>query len=254
MHPILLQFGPFVIYSYGAMIALGFSVAIIFIHRQAPKFGMDSDKAVDLTVLMLIFGILGARILYVLLNLSHYTANPLEIFMLSKGGLVWYGGFVLGLTAATVYIRMKGLKFSSFADLIVPYVALAQALGRIGCLLNGCCYGIAVTEDFPFAVILPQDNVTRFPSQLLSALFLFLIFIILKVWQKRRRFGGEIVLAYCMLYSLKRFGMEFLRGDNPRILFNLTMSQMISAVIFFTAVILFTAMVKRCKKGPSILK
>ena len=111
MHPILLKFGPFIIYSYGVMVAIGFALSTIFIYRRAPKFSIDKDRAVDLTIVILIFGVLGARLLYVLLNLSFYLANPIEIIMLSKGGLVWYGGFFSGIAAMAVYLRIHKLGF-----------------------------------------------------------------------------------------------------------------------------------------------
>jgi phosphatidylglycerol:prolipoprotein diacylglycerol transferase len=103
-------------------------------------------------------------------------------------------------------------------DLLAPYIALAQGLGRIGCFLNGCCYGTG-----------------GMPVQIYSSLLLFVIFMILMLWQKVRRFTGEIFLAYCVLYSFKRFGMEFLRGDNPGVLFGLTLSQAISLAVISIA-------------------
>ena len=189
-----------------------------------------------------------------LLNLSFYAANPLEIIMLSKGGLVWYGGFLAAILAMIIYIRRARLDFWSVVDLIAPYAALAQGFGRIGCFLNGCCYGIKVSSGFPLAVTFPCDSDPRFPSQLVSAALLFAIFVILMIWQNRRRFIGEIALAYCLLYSSKRFAMEFLRGDNPKILFGLTISQIISALIFIAALAIFILKAKQCKKRPTISK
>ncbi|MDD5137184.1 MAG: prolipoprotein diacylglyceryl transferase, partial [Candidatus Omnitrophica bacterium] len=194
------------------------------------------------------------RLLYVALNASFYLANPVEIVLLSKGGLIWYGGFILALAVVIIYVYLNNLDLWSVIDLIVPYVALAQAFGRIGCFLNGCCYGLKVAPDFPFAVTFPCEADARLPAQLISAGILFLIFIVLIKWQDRRRFGGEIFFAYCILYSLKRFIMEFLRGDNPRILAGLTMSQLISIFIFIAALMLFLYKRRLWKKNPTILK
>ena len=254
MHPILLKFGSFTVYSYGVMVAIGFALSTFFIYRRAPKFNIDKDRAVDITIVVLISGILGARLLYVLLNISFYIANPLEIIMLSKGGLVWYGGFITALLAMIIYIRIARLDFWSVVDLIAPYAALGQAFGRIGCFLNGCCYGMKVSPDFPIAVTFPCDSDPRFPSQLVSSGLLFIIFVILLIWQNRRRFIGEIALAYCILYSSKRFVMEFLRADNPKILLGLTISQIISVVIFVVTLAIFTLKAKQCKKRPTISK
>ncbi len=237
MHPILLKFGHITIYSYGVMVAIGFALAVFFIYRRASKFSLDREKCVDLTIWALIFGILGARALYVALNISFYAAHPIEIIMLSNGGLVWYGGFLSGLAAMIVYTGVNKLKFWDVVDLITPYIALAQSAGRIGCFLNGCCYGIC-----------------NFPIQLVSSAVLFVIFIVLLLWQNRRRFAGEIALGYCVLYSSKRFIMEFFRGDNPKILYGLTMSQYVSAVIFIAGLAVFLYKVRQWKKNITISK
>ncbi len=234
MHPILLKIGPITIYSYGVMVALGFTVSVILICKHAAGFNLDKDKMLDLAVIILLAGIIGARILYVALNLKVYMADPIEILKLSRGGLVWYGGFLSALFAAVFYIRKKGMDFWNVVDLIAPYTALAQAFGRIGCFLNGCCYGI--------------DGL---PAQIYSSILLFLIFVILRLWQKRRRFAGEIFLGYCLLYCLKRFVIEFIRGDNPRIFLGLTISQIVSFVVFLAAAVLFTQKAIRWKKDRS---
>lgn len=220
MHPILVKFGPLNVYSYGVMVALGFALATACIYIRAPKFGIDRNNAVDLMILMLVFGIAGARVFYILQNLTYYRANPSEMLNLSKGGLVWYGAFIAGLGASAVYIKIKKMDFWGSLDLAAPYIALAQAIGRVGCFLNGCCYGVAMADG------------TLHPTQLYSAASLLLIFVALRIWQDHRHFKGEIFLGYCVLYSSKRFLMEFMRGDNSRIFFGLTISQVISCVVF----------------------
>ena len=252
MHPILLKLGPFSVYSYGVMVAIGFALSAVLIAARAEKFNIAKDRAFDITIMILIFGILGARLLYVLLNASFYIANPVEIVMLSRGGLVWYGGFITALIATFIYIRRSALDFWSVVDLIAPYVALAQAFGRIGCFLNGCCYGINVAPGFPLAVTFPCEADPRFPAQLVSAGFLFLIFVILLMRQNARRFGGEIFFGYCILYSSKRFIMEFLRGDNPKIFLGLSLSQLISAAVFIVCLAAFLYKASQWKKRPTV--
>lgn len=231
MHPILIKLGPLNIYSYGVMVAVGFSVAAFLIYRRAPKFGLDRDKMIDCLVLILVSGIAGARVLYIALNLGYYIANPLEILSLSKGGLVWYGGLIAALLASVWFTRKKGLDFWPAADFISPYMALGQAFGRIGCYLNGCCYGITAGHLF--------FGSARHPTQIYSAILLFVIFAVMIRWQGRRRFNGEIFLGYIILYSYERFFIEFLRGDNPKIFLELTISQLISAAAFLTALGIF---------------
>lgn len=235
MHPVFCKIGPLTVYSYGVMVALGFGLAAYLIYRRAPLFGMDKDKMLDITILILIMGIVGARFLYVILNSSYYISHPLEIFNLSKGGLIWYGGFIAAFISIIWYSLKNKIGFWKITDLMAPYVALAQGFGRIGCFLNGCCYGIEMPPGSPFCVTFPGEAVNRLPAEIISSLALFAIFIILLAWQERRRFSGEIFLGYLLIYSVKRFLIEFLRGDNPRIFYGFTLSQVISVVMFFTA-------------------
>jgi len=243
MHPILLKLGSFTVYSYGVMVAVGFCLAAFLACARASKFGMSRDAALDVLIFALASGIAGARILYILLNLGYYRANPAEILNLSKGGLVWYGGFAAALLASIWFIRRKGLDFWSVSDLLAPYIALAQAFGRIGCYLNGCCYGVAASHGFPFY--------GRHPAQIYSAILLLIIFAVLFRWQGARRFSGEIFLGYCALYSCKRFFIEFLRGDNSRIILGLTMSQLISAAVLLAALWIFKTRADEWKKKLS---
>lgn len=248
MHPVILKFGYFTIYSYGLMVAIGFALATLLIYSRANAFGLAKDKVIDLVIIILAAGILGARLLYVILNIKFFFQNPAEIFKISHGGLVWYGGFAAAIIALIVYIAVNKLNFWTVTDLVAPYVALAQSFGRIGCFLNGCCYGIEVTQGWPLAVKFPGDAALRCPAQLYSAAALFVIFIILSAWQSRRHFSGEIFLGYCLLYSFKRFMMEFLRGDNPKILLGLTISQVVSAIVFLAALAVFIHKTMQWKK------
>lgn len=247
MHPVLLKFGPFSIYSYGAMLAFGFGLSITLIYNRSAGFGLDRDKMVDLSIFIFLAGIIGARFLYVLLNIAHYMERPLEIFDLSKGGLVWYGGFLLGLLTAICYILKNRLCIWSVLDLIAPYIALAHAIGRIGCFLNGCCFGVEAPRSYPFAVIFPDSFTPLHPTQVYSSLALISIFVILRIWQDRRHLHGEIFLGYCILYSSKRFLLEFLRGDNTKIFLNLTTSQVISLAVFLVSLAIFISRAAKWK-------
>jgi len=234
MHPILLKCGPLAIYSYGVMVALGFGIASTLIYRRASELNVDKGIVLDLLIVILISGIIGGRLFFVLLNLGYYARQPLEIFMLWKGGLAWFGGFFAALAATVVCSRMRGLDFWLVADLAAPYAALGQAFGRVGCYLNGCCYGIG-----------------RHPVQLYSASLLAAIFVVLVMWQKKRRFKGEVFLGYCIVYPFQRFFIEFLRGDNPKALWGLTIFQLISIAVFFCAFLLFSLKAREWKKRNS---
>lgn len=221
MYPILFEFGPLKIYSYGFSIALGFIVGAYLAKLEARREGISPETIVNLSLCLAISGVLGARLLYILQNLAFYIASPGQIFMLHKGGLSFYGGFILATVCAVIFLKRERLPVLAVLDLISPYLALAQGIGRIGCFLNGCCYG---------------QPAARYPTQIYSSLSLLAIFLILRIAQSKRTragyFVGQIFLLYCLLYSSMRFFMEYLRGDNLRIFAGLSIHQFISIVIF----------------------
>ena len=231
MHPILFQFGPLKIYSYGLFVALAFIAGTYLAKSEASRQNMVPERILDLSLCLAISGILGARLLYILQNLRFYIRNPGEILMLYKGGLSFYGGFILAVICAIIFLRRGRLPLLKTLDIIVPYLALGQAIGRIGCLLNSCCYGRAT--DSLFGVYFPGEVFARHPTQIYSSLSLLSIFVILRILQaKKVKIPGQIFLLYCLLYSAIRFSIEYLRGDNLRILANLTIHQLISIGIF----------------------
>jgi len=239
MHPVLFSIGVFNVYSYGLMVALGAAAASYLIYKRANHFNLDKNKAVDLIIMMLIGGLIGARLFHVIVNIQYYIARPLEIIDLTKGGLAWYGGFITGILTAVVYIKKNKMDFWLVTDLVAPYVALAQSFGRIGCFLNGCCYGSETDLAYPFGVIFPNTASPVHPTQVYSSLALLGIFVILRIVQDLPHFKGEVALGYCILYSSKRFVVEFWRADNPRIMLNLTIPQYISLAVFAVSMAIF---------------
>lgn len=234
MYPVLFKIGPITIYSYGVMLAVAFLVATFLARRRAIAEGFDGDAIIDLGLYLIISGIIGARLFYVLLNLKYYRDNPLEVLMIWKGGLVWYGGLMLAILVAIWFLRAKKLPVLKTADLIVPYVALGQAIGRIGCFLNGCCYG--KPTSLKLGISFHPAQVPVHPTQLYEAAAMFFIYLILRV---RKVANGSTLFLYLILYSLFRFLNEFLRGDNPQVLLGLTFSQVISIVILAVTIILW---------------
>lgn len=234
MHPILFKFGPLTVYAYGFSLALAFIVGTYLAKIEAGRQDLAPEKILNLSLILAVSAILGARILYVLQNLKFYINHPQQILMLHRGGLSFYGGFVLAIIFAVVFLKRQRLPVFKTFDIVCPYLALAQAIGRIGCFLNGCCYG--KPADSGLRVYFPGQNIARQPVQVYASLNLLLIFIILRTFQAKRGertcFSGQIFLLYCLLYSISRFFMEYLRGDNLPVLANLTLHQLISAGIF----------------------
>jgi len=244
MHPLIFKIGPITIYSYGVMVASAFLVSTILCFKEAEKLRINKDVIVDLAFLIMVFGILGARGFYVLLNLKEYLNFPLEVIKIYKGGLVLYGGILGGVLSCLIYLKRKRLPTLKIADLIFPYVALGQSMGRMGCFLNGCCYG----KLSKFGLYFPVHRAILLPTQLYSSLGDLLICLILRSIYKKRKFDGQIFLLYFILYPLKRFLIEFLRADTKNLIFNLTFFQILSLIILITS----TTIYLRCKKLISV--
>ncbi len=231
MHPIICKLGPFTIFSYGLMLLAAFTVSSILASLQAKRQNLNPDIIFNLAFIAFISGIIGARSLYIIENISYYIKNPIEIIMLQHGGLSWFGGLALGVTSGVMYLKKQNLPIYKTFDLIAPFVVLAQAIGRFGCLLNGCCFGKISKFGIYFAV----HKLFLIPTQLYSSLALILIFVILRFFQERPHKEGEIFFIYLILYSLKRFFIEFWRADNEIIFLRLTLFQIISIAIFCLA-------------------
>ncbi len=231
MYPILFKIGPFTVYAYGTLVALGFLTAIYIAKKNAIKENISPDKILDLGFIILISGIIGARLFYVITEIKDYIYNPLDIFKVWEGGLVYYGGFIAGFIAALWYLKKNKLPVWVIADIVAAPIAIGQTYGRIGCFLNGCCYG-KYSKNFGVIFHSLQDNFPRIPTQLLEAILTFTIFIILVLFKKYKKlkFAGQIFWIYVLLYSGGRFILEFLRDDDRGpILFSIfSVSQFIS--------------------------
>ena len=244
MFPVIFKFGFIQIYSYGLMVAAAFLVSAFLLSRYARLLHYDKEFFWNFAFVILVGGILGGRLFYSILNFDFFLDNPQEIFMLWHVGLVWYGGFFGGLISASVYLKLKKKPFFKTADMVVPFVALGHAIGRIGCFLNGCCYGRVAS----WGVYFPVHNEVLIPSQLLSVLGLLAIFVILRLLQDRPHRDGFIVVAYLLCASLERFIEEYFRGDSPRNFYGLTVFQVLSAAIFFGAGIVWYMILRFQKK------
>jgi len=228
MYPVICKIGPFTIYSYGLMLAIAFFVAATLARAQAKRQNINPDTIFNFTFTLFISGIIGARLFFVIENLDYYIKEPLEIIMLQHGGLSWFGGLICAIFVGAIILKKQKLGVYKILDLIVPFVALGQSIGRIGCLLNGCCFG-RVSEN---GLYFPAHGEVLIPTQIYSSLVLIFIFIFLRFLQNRPHRSGQIFFSYLFLYSLKRFFIEFWRADNDVILFGLTLFQFISIAIF----------------------
>ncbi|MDD4909910.1 MAG: prolipoprotein diacylglyceryl transferase [Candidatus Omnitrophica bacterium] len=237
MHPVICTIGPFTVYSYGLMVVAGFLLALFLAKRQAPKYGIDPQLLSNLCFLLLVSGVLGARIFYVALHFSLFRDNPFEIFLLNRGGLSWFGGLFFAAAGSVFYLRKKKAGVFLHLDFLAPYIALAQAVGRIGCFLNGCCFGYPSDNGVYF----PVHGARLVPVQLYSALSLFVIFLLLRSFQGRMLKRGSLFSLYLLFASAERFLSEFLRAEERLFFAGLSIFQWICAGIFLASLIALVA-------------
>ena len=250
MHPVLLHIGSFNLYTYGLFVAMGFMTAIWVSQKNAKPHDISPQIITDIFFVILVSAILGARLLYVLINFNAFKNNLLDIFKLWNGGLVFFGGFIGAVMATTVYLKLKNFNIWKIADIISPGVALGHAVGRIGCFFAGCCYGKEC--DLPIAIkftnpeTLAPIGVYLHPTQIYSMFSNLILFFILLWLQKRKKFDGMVFLSYIMLYSLFRSIVEFFRGDFRGDFFFefISMSQGIGIIVFLIAFILLIKLSK----------
>ena len=228
MHPILVQIGPLTIYSYGVMLAVSVVLCTFFLSRDAAQAGINRELVFDLVFWTVLWGIIGARLFYVVIAWSYFAPTPWEIVMLNKGGLAWQGGFAGGTLAGIWFIKKRGLSLRTVMDLIAPYVALGQAIGRVGCFFNGCCFG----KPWDHGIFFPVHAARLHPTQLYETAGLFLIFCFLKIAQRKRHTPGMIFVYYIWLAAIERFIVEFYRADHDILWGGVSLPQYVSLLIF----------------------
>lgn len=238
MHPVLIKIGSISVFSWGFMLAIAMLVAIWGVGKLFASEGYDEEIVLDMVMVMIISGLIGARILYIItFDWQTFLAHPLMFFDYRSGGLIWYGGFTGGFLGFVIYIWKKGLSFWQMADMYSPYTALGYAIVRIGCFLNGCCFGNVTSSKW--GVIFPAvDNHFRYPTQLYSSIINIIFFIFLMWLFPRRRFPGQVFSVYLICYSLYRFTIEFFRF-NVFYYDHLSVAQFISLALFALGVILY---------------
>ncbi len=216
MHPVLIDLGRVKVYSWGFMLAIAVLIAIVGISKIFKEEGYDPEKVLDMVIILVVTGLLGSRLAYIaMFEWEDFLGHPGIFFSLTEGGfsgLVWYGGFTASLVAFVIYIRCQGYSFWKMADIFSPFLALAYAVVRIGCFLNGCCYG--KVSDSACAVVFPfVDGLSRYPTQLYSSAINFVLFGVLFWYYPRRKFTGQIFIYYLLGYSVYRFIIEFFREN-----------------------------------------
>ena len=254
MDPVALQIGSLAIRWYGVMAAFGFLAGSWVLFRNRKLAGLNEDRCSGVLLVAMISGIVGARIFYVVQFWQFYRDDLWKIFRVDQGGLVFYGGFILSIISIGVYCRIHKIDFIRLLDIFTPAIAIAHCCGRIGCFLNGCCYGKPSNTWFSVNYPAGSDAALRYPGsgvmpvQLIEAgenIIAFFIF-----YQIAKRTGrGVAVSAYFISYGVLRFINEFWRGDNPKIFGLLTPAQLIGTVLIPLGVIFLIYFLKHDRKN-----
>jgi len=253
MYPTLINLGMFSIHTYGLFIAIGFLAGMLLARREALRVGLNPEKITDLTFYLLIAAIVGSRLFYVFTAPEAFFKNPLEIFKIWNGGLVFFGGFIAALTTALIFMKKYSLPIWMTCDLLAPSLALGHFFGRIGCFFAGCCYGKQC--DLPWAVSFNHPDslaplgVPLHPTQLYSSMSNLMIFSILWFWRRRKTFDGQIFWIYILLYGTLRSLIEQLRGDfrGATVFGILSLSQTIGLSLAITAIVMLIVSKKSAK-------
>src|SRR5881397_3673169 len=240
MYPRLFELGPITVYTYGVLLAAAYLLGLQLARIRARKRGLDQNRILDLGIYIIISALIGAKLLLLITDFKTFTADPRELFTLARSGGVFYGGLILAVIVALVYISRVGLPLWTTCDVFAPGIALGHVVGRFGCLFAGCCYGkpttlpwgITFTDTFAATNVGTPLGVPLHPTQLYEAGAEFLILVLLLATERRGRpFPGRTFWLYMLLYAISRFIIEFYRGDERGTIGMFSTSQFISMIL-----------------------
>jgi phosphatidylglycerol---prolipoprotein diacylglyceryl transferase len=216
--------GPLTLHTYGVLLVLAFIAGLWVAGRQARRAGLDPDRIGDLAVYVLIAGLIGAKLALLVVEREYYSKNPGELLSIFQIGGVFYGGLIAAFPVAWWYLRRYDIGGWKVADVLAPGVAIGQAIGRLGCFAAGCCHGrptevawaVTFRDVYASRTVGTPLDIPLHPAQLYESIVAFGIFLLLLWISGRKRFNGQVLLSYVVLYSIARFFLETFRGDVAR--------------------------------------
>jgi phosphatidylglycerol:prolipoprotein diacylglycerol transferase len=258
MHPILFSIGPFTIYTYGVLLAAAYLVGLKLAMVRARSRYLDSTRVLDLGVWIIISALVGAKLMLLVVDFQYFRANPAELVSLARSGGVFYGGLILAVIVSIWYIRRQGLPLWTTCDVFAPGIALGHVVGRLGCLMAGCCFG--KPADVPWAITFTDPaasvngtplGVPLHPTQLYEAgAELVILGLLLATERRGRPFPGRTFWTYMLLYAVSRYVVEFYRGDPRGVVLGMSTSQFISLLIGPLSVVMLVWLARR-QSAPS---
>jgi len=249
--PVLFNFGIITVYWYAFFIVLGITAALFLSLLLARRFKINPETIWDLSFYLVLFGIIGARVYEIFLEFPYYTTHPSQILKIWEGGLAIHGAILAGAITLFVYIKKNKLNFWPLLAVIVPGLALGQAIGRFGNWFNQELFGLPTNlpwgipisvENRPIEFITQQFFQPTFLYESLGSLFIaILLFTIL--WRQKNNLNNKLAMrigaGYLFLYALLRFSLEFIKIDITPIIFNLRWPQIMSLFLFIIAILIF---------------
>jgi phosphatidylglycerol:prolipoprotein diacylglycerol transferase len=266
MHPRLFELpwsmpylGPITVYTYGVLLAAAYLLGLQLAIVRARKRELDATRVMDLGIYIIISALVGAKLLLLVTDFQTFRNSPAELLTLARSGGVFYGGLILAVAVALIYIRRVGLPLWTTCDVFAPGIALGHVVGRFGCFFAGCCWGkpttlpwgITFTDPFAAANVGTPLNVSLHPTQLYEAGAELLILIFLLATERSgRRFAGRTFWLYMLLYAITRFVIEFYRDDPRGNLGPFSTSQFISVILTPLAIVMLVYLSRRAAPAP----
>ena len=258
MYPRLFEAGPITVYTYGVLLAAAYLLGLQLARVRAKARGLDANRVLDLGIYIIIAALIGAKLLLLITDFRTFSSNPRELLTLARSGGVFYGGLILAVTVALVYIRKIGLPLWTTCDVFAPGIAVGHVVGRFGCLFAGCCYGkpttlpwgITFTDPFAAANVGTPLGVPLHPTQIYEAGAEAILGILLATERKGRPYPGRTFWLYMLLYAISRFIIEFFRGDERGAVGMFSTSQFISILLAPLAVVMLVYLARRTAPEP----
>lgn len=261
MFPELLTIGPITVYTYGVLLAAAYLLGLWLAMARARRGGMDPNRALDLGIAIIVSALVGAKLLLLIVDVDHFRRDPGELLTLVRAGGVFYGGLIAAIGVAFWYMRRHRMPLWLTCDVFAPGIALGHAVGRLGCLAAGCCYGkptdlpwgITFTNPVAAANVGTPLGVPLHPTQIYESLAELAILVLLLATERRGRpFPGRTFWSYLLLYGVTRFAIEFFRGDDRGMVFGaLSTSQFISLLLVPISVIMLIQLARRTDQPAS---
>jgi phosphatidylglycerol---prolipoprotein diacylglyceryl transferase len=261
--PVLGRLEHLSIYTYGVLLAAAYLLGLQLAMKRGHARGLDQARVMDLGIYIIISALVGAKLLLLITDWRAYTADPASLMDLARSGGVFYGGLILAVSVALLYIRQIGLPLWTTCDVFAPGIALGHVVGRLGCFFAGCCYGKATSVPWAVTFTNPMAasnvgtplNVPLHPTQLYEAGAEALILVALLLTEKRGRpYPGRTFWLYMLLYAISRFAIEFYRGDPRGTVLMFSTSQFISIVLGPLAVIMLWYLRRGTEPAPKMAR